>query len=45
MARKPMSDVVVLLPGILGSVLSKGGKDLWGLSAGVAARALLESRG
>ena len=40
MARKPMSDVVVLLPGILGSVLSKGGKDVWGLSAGAVARAL-----
>lgn len=40
MARKPMSDVVVLLPGILGSVLSKGGKDVWGLSAGTIGRAL-----
>jgi hypothetical protein len=35
-----MEDVVVLLPGILGSVLQKNGADLWGLSKGAAARAL-----
>ncbi len=40
MDRKPMSDVVVLLPGILGSVLSKSGTDVWGLSAGTIGRAL-----
>lgn len=40
MARKKMSDVVVLLPGILGSVLQKGGVDVWGLSAGTVGRAL-----
>jgi hypothetical protein len=41
MPRKPMSDVIVLLPGILGSVLSKGGKDVWGLSGGSVTRALM----
>lgn len=40
MARKPMSDVVVLIPGILGSALRKGDTDVWGLSAGVIGRAL-----
>lgn len=35
-----MEDVVVLLPGILGSVLRKEGADVWGLSGGVFARAL-----
>lgn len=40
MARKPMSDVVVLIPGILGSVLRKNNKDVWGLSAGIIGRAL-----
>ncbi|MFE0699817.1 hypothetical protein [Streptomyces sp. NPDC058872] len=29
MARIPMSDVVVLLPGIAGSVLTKDGKEVW----------------
>ncbi|MFG2333980.1 hypothetical protein ACGFMM_30780 [Streptomyces sp. NPDC048604] len=29
MARIPMTDVVVLLPGITGSVLTKDGKDVW----------------
>ncbi|HEX7312950.1 MAG TPA: hypothetical protein VF297_03470 [Pyrinomonadaceae bacterium] len=45
MARKPMSDVVVLLPGILGSILSKGGQDVWGISAGMVGRALLSLGG
>lgn len=35
-----MEDVIVLLPGILGSVLQKNGTDVWGLSKGVIARAL-----
>lgn len=35
-----MEDVVVLLPGILGSVLQKDGSDVWGLSGGAIARAL-----
>ncbi|MFN6470488.1 MAG: lipase/acyltransferase domain-containing protein [Nostoc sp. SerVER01] len=33
MANKaPMKDMVVILPGILGSVLQKDGKDLWAIS-------------
>jgi hypothetical protein len=30
--RLPLSDVVVLLPGIMGSVLAKDGRDIWALS-------------
>lgn len=45
MPRLTMPDVVVLLPGILGSVLEKDGQELWGLSAGSAARALLSFGG
>ena len=33
----PMTDVVVVLPGILGSVLQKNGKDIWALSASAVA--------
>ena len=34
MPRKPMPDVIILLPGITGSVLQKkDGKDSWTLSA------------
>ena len=40
MARSKMPDVVVLLPGILGSVLQKNCKDIWALSAGAMARGL-----
>lgn len=40
MAKQPMSDVVVLLPGILGSVLSKDGKEMWAPSPGAIARGL-----
>jgi pimeloyl-ACP methyl ester carboxylesterase len=32
MAKIPMRDMIVLLPGITGSVLQKDGKELWGLS-------------
>lgn len=35
-----IGDVVVLLPGILGSVLNKDGADVWGLSAGAVTRAI-----
>jgi len=35
-----MPDVVVLLPGILGSVLQKDGEDLWAPTAGATFRAL-----
>ena len=45
MARIPMSDVIVLLPGILGSALVKNGKELWGLSAGAGVRALVSLGG
>jgi hypothetical protein len=30
--KTPMRDMVVILPGILGSVLQKDGKDLWAVS-------------
>jgi pimeloyl-ACP methyl ester carboxylesterase len=40
MARRPMRDVVVVLPGITGSVLAKDGKDIWAITPGAAARAL-----
>jgi pimeloyl-ACP methyl ester carboxylesterase len=41
MGKDPMKDVVVLLPGILGSVLQKDGHDAWAVTAGAAVRALL----
>ena len=31
-SKAPMKDIVVILPGILGSVLQKDGKDLWAVS-------------
>ena len=40
MAKQPMGDVVVLLPGILGSVLTRDGKDVWAPSLGAVARGL-----
>ncbi len=40
MAKQPLGDVVVLLPGILGSVLTRDGKDVWAPSAGALGRAL-----
>jgi hypothetical protein len=39
-----LRDLVVLLPGISGSVLQKDGKDIWGVS-GQAVWAFLRSRG
>ena len=33
MTKTPLKDIVVILPGITGSVLQKDGKDLWGASA------------
>ena len=42
--RRFLRDVVVLLPGLTGSVLRKDGKDLWGPSAGSLFRIAL-SRG
>ena len=41
MARPRMGDVVVLLPGLTGSVLRKDGKDLWGPSMGALLKAAL----
>lgn len=40
-----MSDVIVLLPGITGSVLQKDGKDVWAFSGGAIWRALLSLGG
>ena len=34
MARAAMGDVVVLIPGISGSVLQRDGKDVWAPTAG-----------
>jgi pimeloyl-ACP methyl ester carboxylesterase len=41
MAKKAMRDVVVVLPGITGSVLQKDGKDVWNVTGGSVLRALL----
>jgi pimeloyl-ACP methyl ester carboxylesterase len=40
MAKDPMGDVVVLLPGILGSALARDGKEVWAPSPGAIGRAL-----
>ena len=40
-----MKDVVVLLPGIMGSALAKGESTVWDVSASVAGRALLSGGG
>ena len=39
--RSPMPDVVVVLPGIMGSVLTKDGKTVWGFSGKLAGTTLL----
>jgi hypothetical protein len=41
MPRAQMSDVIVLIPGILGSVLRKDGRDVWNVSGGALVPALL----
>jgi len=41
MARKKFGDLIVLLPGITGSVLARDGKDVWAVSPGAALQALL----
>jgi hypothetical protein len=41
MTRKRFGDVVVILPGITGSVLAKDGRDIWAVSPGAAFKALL----
>lgn len=38
--RVPVRDVIVLLPGILGSVLQRDGKDVWAMSKGALWRGL-----
>ncbi|MET0145583.1 MAG: hypothetical protein ABW328_12480 [Ilumatobacteraceae bacterium] len=40
MAKEPMGDVIVLLPGILGSVLERDGEEVWAPSPGAIGRAL-----
>jgi hypothetical protein len=40
MRRSPVPDVIVLLPGITGSVLARDGKDVWAMSGGSLWRAL-----
>ncbi len=40
MGKTPVADVIVLIPGITGSVLAKDGKDVWALSAGALGRGL-----
>jgi len=40
MSRIPMSDVVVLLPGITGSTLSRNGRPVWAPTAGAIVHAL-----
>ncbi len=45
MTRKGMRDVIVVLPGITGSVLQRDGKDVWNISGGAVLRALLSLGG
>lgn len=40
MSQASPRDLIILLPGIMGSVLSKDGRDLWNVSLGMVARAL-----
>ncbi len=39
-SKQPMGDIIVLLPGILGSVLERDGHDVWAMSPGAAWRAI-----
>jgi hypothetical protein len=41
--KTPLQDLVVILPGILGSVLQKDNKDLWAVSTGMIGSLLLNS--
>lgn len=43
--RRPLRDVVILLPGIMGSVLQKDGRDVWALSGSAIARGILSLGG
>lgn len=40
MARRPMPDVIVVVPGITGSVLQKDGRDVWAVSGGAVVQGL-----
>lgn len=40
MEKRHLGDVVVLIPGILGSVLARDGKDVWAPTGGAAVRGL-----
>jgi pimeloyl-ACP methyl ester carboxylesterase len=40
MALLPMRDLIIVLPGIMGSILQKHGKDIWAPSLSAAARLL-----
>ncbi len=40
MSLRPMEDLIVVLPGIMGSVLQKDGRDLWAPSLSAASRIL-----
>jgi pimeloyl-ACP methyl ester carboxylesterase len=44
-AREPVADVVVLLPGIMGSVLRKDDEDVWSVSRGALFKSLLLGTG
>jgi pimeloyl-ACP methyl ester carboxylesterase len=43
--NEPLRDVVVLLPGIMGSVLQRDGKDVWAFSKGAAVSGLFSLGG
>lgn len=45
MAKHKMEHIIVVLPGILGSVLAKDGKDVWALSSGAILKGLLSLGG
>ena len=42
-AKAPMKDMIIILPGILGSVLRKDGKDLWAVSGQAVWQILTQS--
>jgi pimeloyl-ACP methyl ester carboxylesterase len=44
-ALQPMPDVIVLLPGVTGSVLHKDGKEVWGASGSALLRGVLSGAG
>ncbi len=45
MQGTPVPDMIVLLPGIVGSVLAKDGKDVWALSGAAALKSLVSLGG